>query len=430
MYLTMRTVWLLTACCLLVIAAPSPLTVAGCAIAVALLVVGDVIAAPSPRSLRVQRSVKRSVRLGDSTTSTLTVANTGRRRMTAQIRDAWPPSAGAGHERASLSIPAGERRRTRTVLTPTRRGDRQADLVTVRSTGPLGLAGRQASLLAPARLRVLPEFASRRHLSSRFARLREMDGRSAVMTRGAGTEFDSLREYVVGDDVRSIDWRSTARRGEVVVRTWRPERDRRVLIVVDTGRMAAARLGDAPRLDSHIEACLLMAALASRAGDRVDIVALDVAVRAQLRGQSGPALMSALADTLAPLDAELVETDWTLLASTVHRILSQRALVIVLTALDGSGGTSPMTRALSTVARDHVVVLASPTDPGLAELRADRADGESVYMAAAAERDIVELDRVRRRLRRYGIEVVEAEPGALAPALADTYLSLKASGRL
>jgi len=316
------------------------------------------------------------------------------------------------------------------VLTPTRRGDRQADLVTVRSTGPLGLAGRQASLLAPARLRVLPEFASRRHLSSRFARLREMDGRSAVMTRGAGTEFDSLREYVVGDDVRSIDWRSTARRGEVVVRTWRPERDRRVLIVVDTGRMAAARLGDAPRLDSHIEACLLMAALASRAGDRVDIVALDVAVRAQVRGQSGPALMSALADTLAPLDAELVETDWTLLASTVHRILSQRALVIVLTALDGSGGTSPMTRALSTVARDHVVVLASPTDPGLAELRADRADGESVYMAAAAERDIVELDRVRRRLRRYGIEVVEAEPGALAPALADTYLSLKASGRL
>ena len=162
----------------------------------------------------------------------------------------------------------------------------------------------------------------------------------------------------------------------------------------------------------------------------MDIVALDVAVRAQVRGQSGPALMSALADTLAPLDAELVETDWTLLASTVHRILSQRALVIVLTALDGSGGTSPMARALSAVARDHVVVLASPTDPGLAELRADRADGESVYMAAAAERDIVELDRVRRRLRRYGIEVVEAEPGALAPALADTYLSLKASGRL
>lgn len=430
MYLTMRTVWLLTACCLLVLAVPRPLTVVACAAGATILVVIDVIAAPSPRSLRVQRSVERSVRLGGSTTSTLTVAATGRRRMRARVRDAWPPSAGAAHERASLSIPAGERRRTRTVLTPTRRGDRQADLVTVRLAGPLGLAGRQASLLAPARLRVLPEFVSRRHLPSRFARLREMDGRSAVMTRGAGTEFDSLREYVVGDDVRSIDWRSTARRGEVVVRTWRPERDRRVLIVVDTGRMAAARLGDAPRLDAHIEACLLMAALASRAGDRVDVVALDVAVRAQVRGQSGPALMSALADGLAPLDAELVETDWTLLAATVRRVLSQRALVVVLTALDGSGGGAPMVRALGSVAQDHVVVLASPTDPGLAELRADRADSEAVYMAAAAERDAVELDRVRGRLRRRGVEVVEAEPGALPPALADAYLALKAAGRL
>jgi protein of hypothetical function DUF58 len=257
-----------------------------------------------------------------------------------------------------------------------------------------------------------------------------MDGRSIVMIRGAGTEFDSLREYVVGDDVRSIDWRSTARRGEVVVRTWRPERDRRVLIVVDTGRMSAARLGDAPRLDSHIEACLLMAALASRAGDRVDVVALDVAVRAQVRGRTGPALMSALADALAPLDAELVETDWALLASTVHGALSQRALVVVLTALDGSGGEAPMVRALSTVARDHTVILASPTDPELADLRADRADSEAVYTAAAAEHDVIELDRMRRRLRRYGIEVVEAEPGRIAPALADAYLSLKAAGRL
>ena len=430
MYLTMRTVWLLTACCLIVLAAPRPLTVVGCAGAVVLLVVGDVVAAPSPRGLRVRRSVERSVRLGGSTTATLTVTNTGRRHATARVRDAWPPSAGASHERTSLSIPPGERRRTRTALTPTRRGDRRADLVTVRLAGPLGLAGRQASLLAPARLRVLPEFVSRRHLPSRFARLREMDGRSIVMIRGAGTEFDSLREYVVGDDVRSIDWRSTARRGEVVVRTWRPERDRRVLIVVDTGRMSAARLGDAPRLDSHIEACLLMAALASRAGDRVDVVALDVAVRAQVRGRTGPALMSALADALAPLDAELVETDWALLASTVHGALSQRALVVVLTALDGSGGEAPMVRALSTVARDHTVILASPTDPELADLRADSADSEAVYTAAAAEHDVIELDRMRRRLRRYGIEVVEAEPGRIAPALADAYLSLKAAGRL
>ena len=296
--------------------------------------------------------------------------------------------------------------------------------------GPLGIAGRQASLNVPATVRVLPAFRSRHHLHSRLARLREMDGRSAVMVRGEGTEFDSLREYVVGDDVRSIDWRSTARRGEVLVRTWRPERDRRVLIVIDSGRLSAARLGDAPRLDAQIEATLLLAALASRAGDRVDVMALDDAVRAQVRGTSGPVLMNALADHLATVEPRLTELDWTMLASRVRTALSQRALVVVISALDGSGGDAVMIRTLTTLARDHTVVLASALDPELEELRAARDDADSVYVAASAEKDLVELEAVRRRLHRGGVEVVEAPDQGLAPALADCYLDLKAAGRL
>src|SRR5690606_21312966 len=135
------------------------------------------------------------------------------------------------------------------------------------SYGPLGLAARQATIAAPGRIRVLPPFNSRRHLPSRLARLRELDGRTSVMIRGQGSEFDSLREYVRGDDVRSIDWRATARRRDVVVRTWRPERDRRIIIVIDTGRTSAARIDDELRLDTAFESSLLLSALASRAGD-------------------------------------------------------------------------------------------------------------------------------------------------------------------
>src|SRR6478735_9309587 len=108
-----------------------------------------------------------------------------------------------------------------------------------------------------------------------------------VLIRGPGTEFDSLREYVIGDDVRAIDWRATARRGDVVVRTWRPERDRRVMIVLDTARTSAVRVLDAPRIDASIEAALLLAALAGRAGDRVELVAYDRRVRARAAGVSG-----------------------------------------------------------------------------------------------------------------------------------------------
>ena len=205
----------------------------------------DLALAGSVRALRIQRDGDTRVRLGEPAQVELFIANPGRRRVRARLRDAWPPSAGVEQQRHSLDLPVGERRRITADLLPTRRGDRRADRVTVRSRGPLGLAARQGSHDVPWTVRALPPFTSRKHLPSKLARLRELDGRTAVLVRGPGTEFDSLRTYVAGDDVRSIDWRATARSGGLVVRTWRPERDRQVLLVLDTGRTAAGRVGDA-----------------------------------------------------------------------------------------------------------------------------------------------------------------------------------------
>ncbi|WP_418606042.1 DUF58 domain-containing protein [Georgenia sp. SUBG003] len=237
-----------------------------------------------------------------------------------------------------------------------------------------------------------------------------MDGRTAVLVRGQGTEFDSLREYVIGDDVRAIDWRATARRGDVVVRTWRPERDRRVLVVLDTARLSASRLGDAPRLDAQIEAALLLAALASRAGDRVDLVAVDNQVRARVSGEQGARLMSALAQAMAPLEPSLVEISWTTVTQVVRDTLSQRALVVLLSALEPSAVTSRLLPVAQALTADHTVVLASASDPEVAALRADRSSSDAVYDAAAAERGELERDAVALRLRRRGVEVVEAAP--------------------
>jgi len=390
----------------------------------------DAALAASPRRVAVERAVPASVRLTQRAASTLTLTNLGPRRLRGLVRDAWPPSAGASPSRHAVDVPADEARRVTTTLVPTRRGDRVADRVTIRTTGPLGLAGRQASVPVPGRLRVLPEFASRRHLPSRLARLRELDGRAAVQVRGPGTEFDSLREYVVGDDVRAIDWRATARRGDVVVRTWRPERDRRVLVVVDAGRTAAVRVLDAPRLDASIEAALLLGALASHAGDRVELLAYDRRVRARVAGTGAPRLMAGLADALATVDAELVETDWSGVVAQVRERLSQRALVVLLTALDPAAVEQGLLGVVGQLTARHQVVLASVADPEVAELRAARDDAAAVFDAAAAERVGLERQAVATRLRQRGVEVLEALPDELAPRLADTYLALKAAGRL
>src|SRR5215212_9590556 len=246
----------------------------------------DVLFAPSPRSLSLERVSPGRVRAGDETTSVLVVENTGHRRASLLVRDAWQPSAGASANRHRLRLGAADHVTLATPLRPARRGELMALGVTVRSFGPLGLAARQGTSPAPASLRALPPFESRKHLPSRLARLRDLDGRSAVRLRGQGTEFDSLREYVRGDDIRSIDWRASARNRNVVVRTWQPERDRRVVLVLDTSRVSAGRVDDVdgvPRLDAAMDAALLLAALASRAGDRVDFVAGDRRIRARLR---------------------------------------------------------------------------------------------------------------------------------------------------
>jgi len=263
----------------------------GWLLVVTILTAIDLAVAGSPRALRFERTAPARARLGEMVETELLVTNTGRRAVRGVLRDAWQPSAGARPTRQPLRLPPRERRRLRTTLTPVRRGERRAAQVTVRSYGPLRLAARQASIRVPGAVRVLPPFASRKHLPSRLARLRELDGRTSVMVRGQGTEFDSLREFVRGDDVRSIDWRATARRRDpssggatLVVRTWRPERDRRVVIVVDSGRTSAARIADEPRIDTSFESSLLLGALATRAGDHVDLLVFDRVVRGRVQG--------------------------------------------------------------------------------------------------------------------------------------------------
>ncbi|WP_449349557.1 DUF58 domain-containing protein [Streptomyces shaanxiensis] len=392
------------------------------------------LAAPV-RRLGLTRSGDTSARLGETADVTLTIANPSSRPLRARIRDAWPPSSWQpGTEvqasRHHLTVPAGERRRLTTRLRPTRRGDRQADRVTIRSYGPLRLFSRQGTHKVPWTVRVLPPFTSRKHLPSKLARLRELDGRTSVLTRGEGTEFDSLREYVPGDDTRSIDWRATARQSAVAVRTWRPERDRHILLVLDTGRTSAGRVGDAPRLDASMDAALLLAALASRAGDRVDLLAYDRGVRALVQGRTAKDLLPSLVNAMAPLEPELVETNARSLTATALRTAPRRSLIVLLTSLDAAPIEEGLLPVLPQLTQRHTVLLASVADPHIARMATARGNTEAIYEAAAAAQAQTERQRTAEQLRRHGVTVIDATPDDLAPALADAYLALKAAGRL
>ncbi|GIJ77904.1 Uncharacterized conserved protein, DUF58 family, contains vWF domain [Micromonospora phaseoli] len=417
---------------------PSPLVgVAVMTGAVLLLLAVDLALAAPLRALTAQRTGDQAVRLGGTATVTLHLGNASGRPLRAQVRDAWVPSAGARPDvppTQVVHVAAGEVLALPSRLTPTRRGDRPTAELTVRSFGPLGLAFRQRAgrpTTPPWTLRVLPRFDSRRHLPEKLARLRLIAGTQVGRGRGPGTEFDTLREYVSGDDVRSIDWRASARRAEVLVRTWRPERDRRLICVVDTGRTSAVRLGDEPRLDASIDAALLLTALAARAGDRVDVLAADAAPRASVGGAERPAQWSRLAHALAPLQPALVETDFRLIAGELLRRHRPRSLVVLLTALEPGALGEGLLPVLPRLAARHRVLVAAAQDPVLAALTTEPPRRtEDAYAAAAAWRTLAERDRLTTALNRHNVTVVDVPAPRLAPVLADTYLHLKSTAQL
>ncbi|PZE68066.1 DUF58 domain-containing protein [Curtobacterium sp. MCBD17_021] len=429
----------------------------------------DLVFAADLRRVRVERRMPRLARRDTTADGTLVLANDGSRVLRAVVRDMWEPSAGHEPRRVPMTVPAGERRTARMRFSPFRRGRRTTAGVALRAAGPLGLAARQRVVAAPDELVVTPPFRSRRHLPSRLARLRELDGETTLQLRGHGTEFDSLRDYVRGDDVRSIDWRATARRQDLVVRTWRPERDRRVVVVVDAGRAGAGRVDDEPRLDTAIETALLVGALAAAAGDRVDLVVLDDVVRGRVHGATRSDVVQRFGTVLATTEPGLRATDWAAVPGIVDAVTTQRALVVLATSLDSVGASGDLLAVLPVLGRRHAVVVTSVEDPAVlrmaaaggrtdgagsglqvARRRRDRAGrrgvggedptalrtgwrrraGDDVYRRAAAERTLLDADGVADVARRAGAEVVRGAPEDVPPRTADAYIRAKASGRL
>jgi uncharacterized protein (DUF58 family) len=203
-----------------------------------------------------------------------------------------------------------------------------------------------------------------------------------------------------------------------MLRTWRPERDRHVVILLDTGRTAAARVGDGTRLDASLEAALLLGALASQGGDHVHLLMVDRSVRARVTGIDGAPLLAAMSEAMASAFA------------AIRTVTTRPSLVVVLTAQDSIESARGFLGALPHPTRSTTVLVAAASDGDLERLARDTETREAVYLAAAAERTIAEATQVAEAVQRAGGEALSAEPELLPQKIADRYLALKAAGRL
>jgi uncharacterized protein (DUF58 family) len=402
-----------------------------CTVVVVALLVVDWALAPPPARVGVARSLPAMINLGSHGTVSWTVSNPLKRPLVVRLSDELAPSLGASARRARVRAPAGRSVTLTASLAPVRRGRFTPTEIVVRAEGPMGLMARQAGQSLPAELRVYPSFGSRRQAELRIERARILEiGVRSARARGGGTDFDQLRDYGVDDDSRRIDWAATARADRPIVRTYRAERNQRLLSLLDNGRTMAGQVAGVARVEHAIDAVMMLTSVASRMGDMAGLVAFDNTVRAVVPPRNGQGQLGLVTASLYDLAPQLSQSDYRSAFTEVLVRFQRRAMLCLFTELD-EGLVDTLLPSLPMIARTHLLVVATVRDPAVANWAAGMPrDIEDAYRTAAAVAALRRRQELAALLQAGGAIVVDALPGSLGPLVTDTYLNVKATGRL
>jgi uncharacterized protein (DUF58 family) len=360
---------------------------------------------------------------------TLTLASRARRRLRIDLADAPPPELDSTGHRRRVELEPGESVALSYDATPRRRGEVAFGDLHVRARGPLGLAFRQWRVPLARSVSVYPDL---RGLAAAAGAERAEQGRARARGLHEGREFASLRPYLAGDDVRSIDWKATARRGAPVVREWQPERNQAVWLLLDCGRQLSARLRDGrTKLDHAVDAALALARAAALRGDRTGAIIFGAEVGRVVLPGAGRAGLGALADALHDAEARSEESDYGAAFDALGARQRRRSLVIVFTDLSDPDTSAALRAGAAQLARRHLVLFLTVADSEIADLASARpARADEAYARVAAERILEERDLAAASLAAVGVRVESAPARSLVAAVVNRYLEVKRRGTL
>lgn len=400
--------------------------------AVLLLCAYDAWAAPRAQALEVRRVVEPVLSSGVANPVRLELELRGRQPVRGRVRDSVPAGVDSrGHEQAfRLSAESPQAVLTYWVTPPTR-GDLGFGDVHLRLVGPLGLCARQVRVPAAGQVKVYPDLTALSREALELAMASDAPSERTLRRTAEGREFESLREWRQGDDLRTVDWKASARRGRTVVRVYQPERNQPVLLLLDCGRHMAGRVDGRRKLDHAVDAALRLAQVSLEAGDMVGVLAFASEVRAYLPPRKGREHLRLLTGALYRAEAALEESDYGRAYDFAFARSSRRALVVLFTDLvDPDASGSLLSRTLALRPR-HLPVVASLLDEDLQHAATAVPSGvQQAYARQAAARIEEDYRRTALTLKEAGALVVRAPARTFGAAAINTYLHVKARGLL
>lgn len=395
------------------------------------VVLDGLLAVPLDR-ISVERSAPESFSVGRETVAHYVWRNTGRRSARLMVREVRPSLLGGTDDPRVVLIPPGGRVRESRAIEPLDRGRERSGWFAVRSRGPLGLAYRRQRLELPWQVVVYPNLpASRLKASIAEAVRRREPGLRDIRRLGEGRQFESLREWVPGDDTRHIDWKATARRRKIITRQYEEERRQQVLLVLDAGRLLTAEVAGEARLEYVVRAALWLAFAANHHDDNVGIMVFADAVEQYVTPQRGRRGLGQVLDVLAVVRAKLVEPDY----PTAFRYLAvrnrKRALTVFFTDVIDRLASEALVANVASLRPRHLPLVVTLRNPDLDEVATARpADVAGAYRKAAAEELLASREEALGQMRRTGAIVLDVQPAQASRAVVEAYLDLKRRGRL
>jgi uncharacterized protein (DUF58 family) len=310
---------------------------------------------------------------------------------------------------------------------PTRRGARAFAGVAVRYDGPLGLVARQERTELDANVDVYPDVHAARSLEMLRRQGREDARLGSLRVRGGDTEFERLRPYQRGDEVRHVDWRASARRDDLTVRQFQAESNQNVVFAIDVGRGMRGESGGLTSVDHALNAALLAADVAIRGGDKAGFLAFDDQPRAFLRPSAGRSGARKLTRAVYALEAGMAATDYRLATSFLQSQVRARSLFVVFTNLLEPRSAKDLAASVRSLLPRHLPLVVLMRDEDVEALAAEPARGEvDLYVRAATAEALAWRDSLVRSLQRSGVLVLDARPGDVTPKLVKRYLEIKA----
>ena len=316
--------------------------------------------------------------------------------------------------------------RARFTLRPNRRGPGVMERIWARWQGPLGLVWKQKieqlGRETPITLNIQAVKDEALRLFSRNA----LYGARVQIDLGSGSEFHALNEFHTGMDRRTIDWKQSARHGTLLAKEFRAERNHPVILALDTGRLMCQPLAGLPRIDHALNAALLLAYVSLKAGDRAGLYGFDARPNISSGPLSGPNAFAHIQRLAASVDYSTEETNYTLGLTQLSGQLSRRTLVVVFTDFADTTSAELMLDNVSRLLSQHLVIFVVMRDDELEDLqRQAPTNADDVSRAVVAAALLRERELVVTRLRRLGVQIVEAPADQIGPALLSRYLDLK-----